>query len=136
MAGIFMGQSLVFRLIRRYGQPFAALFFEKKQIEEFAFLKNSRRLEEITFLLFFIPGTPKDILCYVAGLTPIQFSRFLLISGVARIPSVLSSTFAGGNLSDGNLATTLWIFAIFGLLSALGFFIYHRLMKHLNKNEA
>ncbi len=134
MAGIFIGQALVFGLVRRFGHPFAALFFERKQIEEFAFLRNSRRLEEITFLLYFIPGTPKDILCYVAGLTPISFSRFLLLSGMARIPSVLSSTFAGNSLGDGNLTVTLWIFGICGALSAVGFLIHRRLMKRLKRH--
>ena len=133
MAGIFVGQALVFALVRRFGLPFAALFFERKQIEEFAFLKKSSRLEEVTFLLYFIPGTPKDILCYVAGLTPIRFANFMMISGVARIPSVLSSTFAGGNLSEGNLTATLWIFGIFGALSAIGFFVHHQLMKRLKR---
>ena len=39
-----------------------------------------------------IPGTPKDLLCYFAGLTDMKFPVFLLICSLGRLPSLVTST--------------------------------------------
>jgi uncharacterized membrane protein YdjX (TVP38/TMEM64 family) len=52
------------------------------------------------FISFFLPGMPKDILIYVAGLLPVKPWRFIIISTFARIPSIVSSTLAGTNLIE------------------------------------
>ena len=134
-AGVLLGQLAVFSLVRRYGTPVVELFFEGKSIRRFAFLHNARRLEALTFLLFFIPGTPKDILTYVAGLTPIPRGRFLLLSMVARIPSILSSTLAGATLGEGKLWVSLGIFGGIGLVGLGGILLNQRLMAHLEKGR-
>ena len=134
-AGVLLGQLAVFSLVRRYGAPVVELFFEKKSIHRFAFLHNTRRLEGLIFLLFFIPGTPKDILTYVAGLTPIGRGRFLFLSMVARIPSILSSTLAGATLGEGKLWVSLAIFGGIGLVGLGGIFLNQRLMARLEKSR-
>ena len=53
-------------------------------------------------ILFLIPGTPKDLLVYVAGLLPIKPIKFILISTFARFPSVITSTLAGDRLAIGD----------------------------------
>ena len=58
-------------------------------------MKDEQKLDNLIFLIFLIPGTPKDIITYFAGLTPVKFSHFLVITTVARIPSVITSTLAG-----------------------------------------
>ena len=73
-----------------------------KKIENSNLFKNPKKIERIMALLFFIPGTPKDLLTYIAGLLPIKMSRFLVISTLARIPSVISSTLAGASIMNGS----------------------------------
>lgn len=134
-AGILIGQILVFLLVRRFGAPLVEVFFEKRHIQRFAFLQNTQRLESITFLLFFIPGTPKDILCYVAGLTKINLRRFLVISSVARIPSVVTSTLAGATLGSGQLWVSLVVFAVIGAMGLGGILWNRRVMGRLAGEE-
>ena len=133
--GVFVGQLAVFQLVRRYGAPVVELFFERKHIRQFAFLKNVRRLEAIVFLLFFIPGTPKDILTYVAGLTPIRPGRFLFLATVARIPSILSSTLAGATLGEGKLWVSLVIFAAIGAVGIAGILLNQKILSRLQKEQ-
>ncbi|MEQ8201376.1 MAG: VTT domain-containing protein, partial [Syntrophomonadaceae bacterium] len=52
----------------------------------------------ILFLLFLIPGLPKDVLTYAAGATPIDPLQFLLTATVARVPGILLSAYIGSNL--------------------------------------
>ena len=95
----------IFMLVRKFGRKFVYDFCDKKniqKIENSKLFKNPKKVELIIFLLFFIPGTPKDLLVYVCGLLPIKPSTFILISTFARFPSVITSTLAGAHLIVGN----------------------------------
>lgn len=75
-------------------------------------MKDEQKLDNLIFLIFLIPGTPKDIITYFAGLTPVKFSHFLVITTVARIPSIITSTLAGDKLIQQDFASAFWIYAI------------------------
>lgn len=53
-------------------------------------------------VVFLIPGTPKDVLTYVAGLTTCPWWRIAAITTVGRVPSIVTSTLAAGFASSGN----------------------------------
>ena len=109
-AGVFIGTVSVIALVKLLGYPFVASIFEEKDLKKLSFLKKERRLEEITFAVFLIPGTPKDIFTYIAGLTPIRPVRFVLIATFARFPSIITSTYAGSALGKGK-----WLVFWFGI---------------------
>ena len=81
------------------------------------------------FILFFIPGTPKDIMTYFVPLTHMKLGHFLLLSGVARLPSVITSTVGGNALGSGNHWFAVAVFAITAVLSAAGIWMYRRIVK-------
>ena len=89
------------------------------------YLNDSKQLPFTIFMLFFIPGTPKDIITYVVPLTKMKLLDFITISSVARIPSIISSTLAGATLESGNLNLTIMIFIITGILSLIGLYFYN-----------
>lgn len=91
----------IFFLVRKFGKKFVWEFCDKNKvakIENSKLFQNPKKIELIMLILFLIPGTPKDLLVYIAGLLPIKPSRFILISTFARFPSVISSTLAGEHL--------------------------------------
>ena len=67
-------------------------------------LQDSARFELLMFLCFLIPGSPKDVMTYVAGLTTCPAWRIAAIATVGRIPSVVSSTMAAGLAASGSWA--------------------------------
>ena len=83
--GVLIGSCGVFYAVRALGTPLVRAVFGEEKLRSFAFLQNTQKLEALTFLLFFIPGTPKDVLTYVAGLTPIRPLRFLGIALFAEM---------------------------------------------------
>lgn len=86
-------------------------------------------------ILFLIPGTPKDLLVYIAGLLPIKPLKFILISSIARFPSVISSTLAGANLAKGNWQFSILIYAITFLIVGIILFVMKKVDKtHLTSN--
>ena len=86
-------------------------------------------------ILFLIPGTPKDLLVYLGGLLPIKASRFILISTLARIPSIISSTIAGDQLAVGQWQLGLILYAAIIVLVLIIIFIYNKFDKDKTTDE-
>lgn len=128
LLGCAAASALVFLLMRRFGTPLLEKLFRRSLLDRFSFLRDSKRLETVTFLLFLIPGTPKDMLTYVAGTTSIPMRRFLVLTLLARIPSVVSSTFIGDQLLAGKWYVALILTAATFALGILGIFFRERVM--------
>lgn len=127
--GVALASSLIFLLTRRYGVKLVEVFVPRERINELRFLNTERKRNNLIFLLYFIPGTPKDLLTYFVGLTDIKLSHFLVLSLIARIPSVLSSTFGGHLLGEENYWAAAILYGVTGIVSALGLWGYNRYMK-------
>jgi uncharacterized membrane protein YdjX (TVP38/TMEM64 family) len=83
--GLTLGSCLAFGLGRWLGLPFVRRFVRQETYHKFDFLTRARG-ELVVFLLFLIPGFPKDILCFLLGASPLPFGTFFLVSTVGRIP--------------------------------------------------
>lgn len=128
-AGILIGGALVFAFVHRFGRRALEIFFSREKVDSLGFLKDEKKLGFWVFLLFFIPGTPKDILTYVVPLTSMKLGHFLLLSGVARLPSVITSTIGGDALGTGNHWFAVAVFAVAGILSLAGALVYRRITR-------
>ena len=112
MASAFIISTVIFLLVRKFGKKFVYEFCDEKKvkkIENSKLFQNPKKIEFIMLILFLIPGTPKDLLVYVAGLLPIKTSSFIIISTFARFPSVISSTLAGENVANRKLDNEYYI---------------------------
>lgn len=132
-AGVAIASALVFLLTRRFGIKLVELFVAREKINQLRFLNTEKKRDMLIFLVFFIPGTPKDLLTYFVGLTEIKLGKFLAISLVARIPSVVSSTFGGHLLGEGRYTGAIVLYAATAAVSALGMLGYNAWLK---KKEA
>lgn len=129
LIGASIGTALIFWLVRRFGMSLVECLLPKEKIENLSFMKNEEKLNGLIFLIFFIPGTPKDVITYFAGLTPVKFTSFLLITTFARIPSVITSTLAGDKLIQQDFTSAFWIYAVTLAISAAGLVVYRKVMK-------
>lgn len=132
MLGLMLGSSIVFFLVRRFGSKLVEVFFPLEKIRTLSFLRDHKRLNLLMFLLYFIPGTPKDLITYVSGLTEISFWQWLLISSVGRILSVVTSTVGGAALQGRQYLYAGIVFAATVLVSAIGLLIYRQLCRKQN----
>ena len=136
LAGIFLGQTLIYVLVSRLGSEFAEKLSGSKLVKKFGFLKDAKKIYLLVFFLYFIPGTPKDAICYAAPLFNIKYKPFMVLSLFARIPSVITSTFAGSAFGKGDFMQTLLIYTIVAAASLAGLLLYNRVMKGREKNGA
>ena len=127
--GVGLASSLIFALTRRYGVKLVEIFVARERINELRFLNTERKRNNLIFLLYFIPGTPKDLLTYFVGLTDIKLSQFLILSMIARIPSVISSTFGGHLLGEERYTGAIILYGVTGVVSAIGLLGYNMYLK-------
>ena len=128
-AGIAIASSLVFVLTRKFGVKLVQVFVSREKINQLRFLNTEKKRDVLIFIAFFIPGTPKDLLTYFAGLTEIKLSTFLVITLVARLPSVVTSTFGGHLLGEGEYVLAVIVYAATAVISLLGMLGYNVWMK-------
>jgi len=95
--GLTIGSLIAFLLARYLGRPFAERFVAPSIMERFDYLLHHKGVF-IIFLLFLIPGFPKDALCYVLGLGHLTVPEFLVIGGVGRLLGTLLLTLQGNFL--------------------------------------
>lgn len=129
-AGII--STIIFFLVRKYGKRFVYDFCDKEKvakIENSKLFKNPNKIEMIMFILFLLPGTPKDLLVYIAGLLPINPVKFVLISVFARFPSVISSTLAGANLAVGDWKKSIVMYLAIVLVAIIVILIANKFDK-------
>lgn len=123
--GTAIGSMLVFSLVRVFGVKMVELFFSLEKINSLKFLKDSRQRDTLAFLIFLFPGTPKDLVTYFVGLTPMKGSTFFFISLLARLPSIVTSTAGGNALGSQNYVTAVVVFGVTALLSVGGWLLYN-----------
>lgn len=131
-----LGSAAVICLVRRYGLRLVEVFFSREKLRSLRFLRSSPRRNLLFLLIFMLPGTPKDLLCYYAGLTDIRLPVLLIICSLGRLPSIVTSTAGGDALGTESYLFAVIIFAATFVLSALGLFIYNMLCKRQGKKRA
>lgn len=125
MAGVAIGSSGIFLLVKKYGIRFVELFVDADKINQLKFINSEQKLKRTTFILFFIPGTPKDLLTYFIGLTRMTLGEFLGITLIARIPSVVSSTIGGNFMGNRQYIEAVILFVATGVISLIGMKLYN-----------
>ena len=124
--------AFIYLLVHKLGREFIYEFVKPEKIEKIEkskLFQNPQTIRYILFILFFIPGTPKDLLTYIAALLPI-------ISTLARFPSVISSTLAGASLLKGNWKLSLIIYGVTFAIVAVVVLIMRKLDKNKITDEA
>ena len=72
---------------------------------------------------------PKDMMTYAIGLTPIKLHRWLIITGTARLPSVLTSTLCADAVAGGDYSLAAFFLALSVLMALAGLWLYRRSQK-------
>ena len=123
MVGLFFGSWFAFGLARIFERVAVEKFVSPKTRKKFDYLIGHEGVI-LSFILFLIPGFPKDALCYILGLTPMHLGIFLAICTIGRIPGTLIACLQGGKAFDHQYVTFFILFGV-SCLVILVFYIYH-----------
>lgn len=123
MIGLILGSWLAFTLARIFEKWVVEKFVSPKTMKKFDYLIGHEGVI-LSFLLFLIPGFPKDALCYLLGLTPMHLGIFLIISTIGRIPGTLMATLQGAKAFEHQYMLFLILLGLSALV-ILVFYVYH-----------
>ena len=129
LIGALVGRVAVFLLVRRFGVRAVEVFFPLEKVQSLRFLQNEKKLTFWVFFLFFLPGTPKDVLCYIVGLTKLPLRSWIIISTITPIPSIITSTIGGSALGMGRYTFAAAVFGATLAISAAGLLVYRRVSR-------
>ncbi len=135
LLGALLGGTVVFLLVKKWGRPFVTLFLSEEKLNSLKFLQDEKRLNLIAYLLFLIPGTPKDVMTYLVGLTPMKLPFWIFLTFTARFPSVITSTVGGDALGTQNYSFAIVVFLGTALLSGLGLLGYRAILRRKERKK-
>ena len=135
LLGGVLGSVAVFALVRRFGRELVEIFFPREKLEKLKFLQSSPKRDALFWLIFTVPGTPKDLLCYFAGLTDLSWGKWLLLCTVGRLPSVLTSTIGGSALGVKDYQFAILVFAVTLAVSGVGLLIYRAVCRRHERKQ-
>jgi uncharacterized membrane protein YdjX (TVP38/TMEM64 family) len=128
LAGALFSSIFVFYLVRKLGAPFVQAMVGNKDSGRMRFLHNSKNLNSLVFILYLIPGLPKDLFTYVVPLTEIRPRSFFVLSTIARAPAIFASTYVAASFKSGDFVGMIIVAVIFGGLGICGIVFNQKIM--------
>lgn len=128
VVGALMSSALVYQMVHKLGAPFVQKMAPQKYLDKITRFEDSNKFEVIVFLLFFIPGLPKDAFTYLLPLTRIKMRPFLILTTVARTPAIVASTVAASGFADGNITLSVVIMVVVGGIAVVGIIFQNRII--------
>ena len=132
--GLSLGSLFAFLIARGLGKPFVRRFMGQELMGKFEYIVE-RHGAFLTFILFLIPGTPKDSFCYLLGLSPMHVATFLVISCIARFPGTLLLTMQGNSVRSEHYRAFFMVLGLLLLLIVLTFIYRDRIEKLLKHRK-
>lgn len=122
-----LASILIVLMVKKFGIILVDLLFPPNKRHALDKLK-SKKAFNIYALLFILPGTPKDLLCYFGGLANYDLLPLLLVTTIGRIPSIITSTFPGNAISEKKYKFAILVYAITGIICLIGYFVYKKII--------
>lgn len=125
--GATFAALIVLLLVRVFGTRLVKLFVSQEKIDSYSFIHDSDKVARVLFVIFLIPGTPKDVLTYIAGLTDVKIGPWIVINIVGRFPAAVLTILCGHALGQKNYfhaGLYIGIAALICIVGALCYGIY------------
>lgn len=135
LVGCVLSSMVVYELVHKLGAPFVRSMVGEKQLLKFRQFELSGKLGVTVFILFLIPGFPKDVLIYIVPLSDMNLRTFLLLSTIGRTPGVIISTYAAAGLADGNIVTSVIIFVVAALIAIIVLLLRNRIIDAISRHS-
>lgn len=126
--GAVVGSIITYYLAKWLGKDAMHLFFGEDKVQEYVKRLNSKKALIIVFLIFLIPGVPKDLCNYLAGISEMKIKPFLIVSLIGRSPGMMGSLLIGKQLSTGSWTGAIVVAVIFIILFIVGIIFRKKLM--------
>ena len=126
--GLTVGSWAAFELARFLGRPWVEKLIGENVVKKFDFLTTDS-VAAVCFLLFMIPGFPKDALCYLLGVSRMRLATFIVLSTLGRMPGTFLLTLQGASVRNEQYYTAVAL----AVVSVVILFIAYTCREHLDR---
>lgn len=133
--GIFIASSFILFFSRKIGKPVITSFIGESKFTKFEKINQYVNRDKIIFLIFLIPGLPKDILLYISSFFDISWKKLMILTLVARIPSIITSTIAGEYILKQQYLRAIIVFVVTGIATLVCYLTSNKILMNLQKKK-
>lgn len=126
---------IIIFLVKKYGNRIVHFFFDKADVSKLEFLKSKKSFVLFS-IIFILPGTPKDLLCYIGGLADFDLIPLMIVVSIGRLPSIITSTIPGDALGERKYTFAIVTYLITIVVCALGLFFYNKLISRREEKNS
>lgn len=134
LVGICLGSIIIFMICNIYGKPFVERIISKRHLNFFKKILKLGSVNYIVFLLYLVPGIPKDALAYICGISDISLKNFVVYSTLGRVPGIFLSAYFGAKIGTDNKLLLIGIAIVATVLFILGIIKGEKIIKNIIKN--
>ena len=133
--GLSIGTVVCFLLGRIYGEPIVRPFLSEHHWTRMNFILETEGAI-LCFIIYLMPGFPKDIVSYLFGISPIPFWVFALVSTVGRIPGTWVSSYVGAHVAEQEYVYPLVLLAVVVAVTVPLYYYRHRIIAYFKGSQA
>ncbi len=135
LAGCVVSTMFIYVVVSRLGAPFVQAMIPEKWMNKLHDLDESDKLDLIVFVLFLIPGLPKDALTYLVPLTGMRMRDFVVLANVGRIPGIVVSTMAADRLIEGDWIQSIVLFVGCAAIALMAILFHERIFAFFKRKK-
>ena len=136
VVGCLASSAVIYQLVHRLGQPFVEDMVSTKYLDKLREFEKSGKLNTVVFILFLIPGLPKDVFTYLVPLTRMPMKTYLTIITVARFPGIIMSTYAASGFMDGDFKSSIIILVVLAVIAGLAVLFKDKLLALIQNKDS
>ena len=133
--GLTLGTLFCFWVGRRWGEPLVRPWLSEHNWNRMTFVIEAEGVI-ICFIIYLVPGFPKDITSYLFGISPMPFWIFAVVSTVARIPGTWVSSYFGAHVAEQQYLYAIAFLAVVVALCLPLYYYRERFIKRFHKPRA
>ena len=135
LVGCFISSSIIYKLVHALGAPFVQGVVSTEHLEKFRAFEDSGKLDIIVFILFLIPGMPKDTFTYLVPLTHMPYKKFITLTTIGRIPGVVGSTYAAAGFANGEIVGPIAVLVVLAVIAVVAIVFRDKIMNAFHRGD-
>ncbi|HEU5322459.1 MAG TPA: TVP38/TMEM64 family protein [Methylomirabilota bacterium] len=128
--GLTIGTLACFGLGRLWGEPLVRPWLSEHNWNRMNFVIEAEGAI-LCFLLYLIPGFPKDVVSYLFGISPMPFWVFAAVSTLGRLPGTWISSYFGAHVGEQQYLYAIAFVALITAVCLPVFYYRDRILRRL-----
>ena len=135
LLGCVISSSIIFKLVHMLGAPFVQGMVSTEHLEKFRAFEKSGKLDVVVFILFLIPGMPKDVFTYIVPLTDMPYKKFITLTTIGRIPGVVGSAYAASGFANGEIIGPVVVLVVLAVIAVVAIVFRDKILGAFHRGE-